>query len=68
MPSVAGVQYPHITEGIAAQQVQSPPLTSPSHPMARRRPDLQPLRYGGSGGLIGGILIRGQIIEASSKG
>ena len=52
MPNVGGVQYPYTPQGVAAaQQAQagldparmSPPLTSPSHPMAQRQtPDLQP--------------------------
>jgi len=44
MPNVGGVQYPYTPQGIAAaQQAQSPPLTSPSHPMAQRQTqDLQP--------------------------
>jgi hypothetical protein len=55
MPNVAGVEYPYTPQGIAAaQQAQagldsarmSPPLTSPSHPMAQRQaPDLK--EYGG---------------------
>jgi len=57
MPNVAGVEYPYTPEGIAAAQAalanldlarMSPPLTSPSHPMAQRQvPDLSPSRYGG---------------------
>lgn len=52
MPNVGGVQYPYTPQGVAAaQQAQagldparmSPPLTSPSHPMAQRQTqDLQP--------------------------
>ena len=55
MPNVGGVQYPYTPQGeAAAQQAQagldsarmSPPLTSPSHPMAQRQvPDLK--EYGG---------------------
>ena len=54
MPNVGGVQYPYTPQGVAAaQQAQagldparmSPPLTSPSHPMAQRQtPDLQPAK------------------------
>ena len=49
MPNVGGVEYPYTPEGVAAAQEHarqlqmSPPLTSPSHPMAQRQvPDLQP--------------------------
>jgi len=52
MPNVDGVEYPYTPEGIAVAQEalagldparMSPPLTSPSHPMAQRRvPDVQP--------------------------
>ena len=55
MPNIGGVQYPYTPQGVAAaQQAQagldsarmSPPLTSPSHPMAQRQvPDLR--EYGG---------------------
>ena len=51
MPNVGGVEYPYTPEGVAAaqehaRQIQmSPPMTSPSHPMAQRQvPDLQPAR------------------------
>jgi hypothetical protein len=48
MPNVGGVEYPYTPQGIAAaQQAMSPPLTSPSHPMAQRQvPDLQPSNVG----------------------
>ena len=49
MPNVGGVEYPYTPEGVAAaqehaRQIQmSPPMTSPSHPMAQRQTqDLQP--------------------------